>query len=478
MTAWCMLSALKVCEDCWLPASQFYQLDFTHFMSDIAELKTPLDKTAAEQTEAGNYFVANYPPFSFWSADHNSEVERVLDGPAPKDTNLGVYFHIPFCRKRCHFCYFRVYTDKNAAEINSYLEAGIREFERYSKKPYLAGRKPQFVYFGGGTPSFLSISQLTDLTNRMKDLFPWDETEEVAFEAEPGTLTEKKLEAIREIGVTRLSLGIESFDDHILEVNGRAHRSKEGYRALGFAKTLGFDQLNIDLIAGMMDETEENWRRSVDIAIEQDPDCVTIYQMEIPYNTTIYKEMKETGKISAPVANWPTKRAWVDWAFNRFEEAGYTVNSAYTVVKNPDKVKFVYRDSLWEGADLLSAGVASFGHFGGVHYQNQADVGPYMTKLDNGEFPLFRSYTTDPEERLIREFVLQLKLGQTSASYFDKKYNANVLEKFAAPLELLKGQGFLSVEGDTIKINRDGLLQVDRLLHEFFLDHHRNARYT
>ncbi|NNE93636.1 MAG: coproporphyrinogen III oxidase family protein [Verrucomicrobiales bacterium] len=447
-------------------------------MAETAEINTPLDAEAAEQTEAGNYFVANYPPFSFWSPDYVGEVERVLDGPTPEDSNLGVYFHIPFCRKRCHFCYFRVYTDKNAAEINAYLEAGIREFERYSQKPYLAGRKPQFVYFGGGTPSYLSISQLQDLTSRMKDLFPWDETEEVAFEAEPGTLTEKKLEAIREIGITRLSLGIENFDDHILEVNGRAHRSKEAFRALGFAQTLGFDQVNIDLIAGMMDETEENWKRCVDTAIENEPDCVTIYQMEIPYNTTIYKEMKETGKVTAPVANWPTKRDWVDWAFNRFEEAGYTVNSAYTVVKNPDDVKFVYRDSLWEGSDLLSAGVASFGHFGGVHYQNQADVGPYMTALDNGEFPIFRAYATDPEERLIREFVLQLKLGQISVAYFQEKYGENVLEKFAAPLKYIESEGFLSVEGDTVKFNRQGLLQVDRLLHEFFLSHHRNARYT
>ena len=128
-----------------------------------------------------------------------------------------------------------------------------------------------------------------------------------------------------------------------------------------------------------MDETPENWERSVRTAIEQSPDCVTIYQMEIPYNTTIFKEMKESGRISAPVADWKTKRNWVDWAFNEFEAAGYTVSSAYTVVKNPETTKFVYWDSLWEGADLLSAGVASFGHFGGVHYQNQADVGPYMT---------------------------------------------------------------------------------------------------
>ena len=123
----------------------------------------------------------------------------------------------------------------------------------------------------------------------MKSILPWDEAEEVAFECEPGTLTDQKLKAIHDIGVTRLSLGVENFDDHILEINGRAHRSKEIERAYGYARDLGFQQINIDLIAGMLEETESNWQRCVEKALELSPECITIYQMEVPYNTTIYK---------------------------------------------------------------------------------------------------------------------------------------------------------------------------------------------
>jgi oxygen-independent coproporphyrinogen-3 oxidase len=443
-----------------------------------ADLKRPLQSGGDAETEVGNYFVSNYPPFSFWSPDHVPALTDKLDEAAPPDLPLGLYFHIPFCRKRCHFCYFRVYTDKNAAEINAYLDAGIRELEAYATKPYLAGRKPQFVYFGGGTPSYLSVNQLQDLTDRLKDLMPWDEAEEVAFECEPGTLTEKKLEKIKEIGVTRLSLGIENFNDHILELNGRAHRSKEAFRALDYAKEIGFDQLNIDLIAGMMDETEDNWKKCVETAIESEPDCATIYQMEVPFNTTIYKEMKTSGRLTAPVADWATKRRWVSYAFDEFVKAGYSVSSAYTVVKNPDKVKFYYRDSLWAGADLLSLGVASFGHFGGIHYQNQADVGPYMMELDAGKLPIFRAYPTDEEERLVREFILQLKLGHVKASYFEKKYGVDPLTRFAGPLQEIVDEGVMKIAGDDITLNREGILQVDRLLHGFFLERHRDARYT
>ena len=439
----------------------------------------PASKPKPEATEAGNYFVSNYPPFSFWKQDQVPAVEAVLERPAPTDVPLGVYFHIPFCRKRCHFCYFKVYTDKNASEIRAYIDAGMREMEAFAKKPYLAGRKAHFVYFGGGTPSYLSTQQLEELTNRMKALIPWDEAEEVAFEAEPGTLSEKKLECIREVGVTRLSLGVEHFDDHILESNGRAHRSGEVDRAYRFARSLGFEHINIDLIAGMMNDTEEKWKYAVTKAIELQPDAVTIYQMEVPFNTTIYQQMKAEGKVTAPVADWPTKRTWVSYAFDEFQKAGYTVTSAYTVVKDPSRIKFVYRDSLWEGADLLSCGVASFGHLGGVHYQNQADVGPYMQAIDAGKSVIYRAYETNHDERFVREFMLKLKLGSVKASYYQQKFGEDVLTRFAPQLSHMQNDGDLELHGEEIRLTRQGLLQVDRLLHEFFLPQHRQyARYT
>src|SRR5947208_7413190 len=152
----------------------------------------------------------------------------------------------------------------------------------------------------------------------------------MTFESEPGTLTDHKLKVIRELGVTGLRLGVENFDDHILEINGRAHHSKEIVRAYEFAREIGFPQINIDLIAGMVEETEVNWRENVRRTIELSPDSVTIYEMEIAYNTTLYQRMKTEGKLVAPVHDWDTKRAWVDEAFTELARAGYTVASAYT----------------------------------------------------------------------------------------------------------------------------------------------------
>jgi len=431
-----------------------------------------------EETTVGNYFISNYPPYSFWTPDRVSEAHAALERPPAPGTALGVYLHIPFCRKRCHFCYFKVYTDKDASEIERYLDATIRELTLYCEKRFIGGRKSKFVYFGGGTPSYISSRQLSRLVDEMKKLLPWDEAEEITFECEPGTLTEGKLRVIQELGVSRLSLGIENFDDHILQINGRAHGSKDVDRSYEFARAIGFPQINIDLIAGMMGETTGNWRECVRKTIALAPDSVTIYQMEIPYNTTIFKEMRAAGKTVAPVADWKTKREWVSYAFSELERVGYRVASAYTAVKDPERTRFLYRDLLWTGADMIGLGVASFSHVGGTHFQNESDIAPYLTRLYQGTLPIYRALTPTQEERMIRELILQMKLGHVHRAYFQDKFGVDIERRFAKSLTELRDRGFLAPDENSLRLNRDGLLQVDRLLHEFFLPQHRNARYA
>jgi oxygen-independent coproporphyrinogen-3 oxidase len=436
--------------------------------------------TLDDQTEVGSYFVATYPPFSTWTTAAVEDGKGALERPPVPGVPLGLYLHIPFCRKRCHFCYFRVYTDKNAQEVGEYLDVLAREWELYSAKPAIAGRPLNFVYFGGGTPSFLSTKQLEGLVGRLSAVTPWTDAEEVTFECEPGTLTEAKLSSIRGIGVTRLSLGVENFNDEILELNGRAHRSPEIGRAYAFARSLDFPQINIDLIAGMLGETDENWRVCIERTLELQPDSVTIYQMELPFNTTISGNLiKGTGRFSQPVAGWATKRRWVREAFDALEAAGYHVRSAYTAVKDPARTRFVYTDRLWQGADMVGLGVASFGHMNGVHVQNFDTWETYAPAVQRGQIPLNRAYRPTDEERFIREFILQLKLGSIAPSYFRQKYRVNVLERFRDQLDSLKAEGYLQTAGEkAIALTRDGLLRVDGLLTRFFLPQHAGIRYT
>ncbi len=158
------------------------------------------------ETEVGSVFISNYPPFSFWDQETTARAHEILDAVPRPGTPLGLYLHVPFCRRRCKFCYYKVYVDKNAGEVQGYLDALGREVELLADKPAVRARPLKFVYFGGGTPSYIAVKHLNALLVRIKTAISWDDVEEVAFECEPGTLTESKVAAYRETGVTRLSL--------------------------------------------------------------------------------------------------------------------------------------------------------------------------------------------------------------------------------------------------------------------------------
>ncbi|BBM82818.1 coproporphyrinogen-III oxidase family protein [Candidatus Uabimicrobium amorphum] len=430
-----------------------------------------------KDTGVGSYFVSNYPPYSFWKDEHQNTALQTINTPAQQNRNLGFYMHIPFCRKRCKFCYFRVYTDKNKKQREDYLRNLVKELELYAKSPAVSERNVKFFYVGGGTPSALAPEQIEYLGQELRRIFSHENVEEVTFECEPGTLSEKKLEAIRNFGTTRLSLGVENFSDEILKENGRAHLSEEIFRAYEWVKKLDFPQVNIDLISGMVGETEENWQSCIDQTIDLRPTSVTIYQMELPFNS-IYAKQILGEEATCKVATWETKRRWVQDAFDQFKKVGYQQSSAYTVVLPSEKQAFCYRDELWYGADMIGTGVASFSHLQGVHYQNVDKFDSYMEKCEQGVFPVHRAFPTTDRHRLIRELILRMKLGYLKRQEFLDKFSVDILNEFADQFSTLQNQGMLIENNEGVQLTPQGLLQVDSLLPNFYDPEYQNARYT
>jgi oxygen-independent coproporphyrinogen-3 oxidase len=420
----------------------------------------------SDVTEPGSYFVANYPPFARWTDAAVPDALAAFAAP-PTDVPLGLYLHIPFCRKRCKFCYFRVYTDVAASDVERYSLALAREAATAAAQPAVAGRPLRYVYFGGGTPSFLSVKQLERLVAGIHESFGWDDAEEVTFECEPGTLSEPKVKALKALGMTRISLGVENFDDQILEANGRAHLSAEIMRAWDWIKAAEFPSTNVDLIAGMVGETDESWGATVEKTLALEPDSVTIYQMELPFNTVFVKDAKGEGR-DVPVADWATKRRWVGEAFDRFLGRGYAVSSGYTLVRDPARVHFRYRDMLWEGADLVALGVASFGHLSGVHYQNEPHWDPYLNAVEAGRLPIHRGLRPTRRELLIRELILGLKKGTIDTHRLAAKFGVDPLVEWGGAWERLSRDGWLEAIAPQPVLSRAGLLRVDSLLPAFF----------
>jgi oxygen-independent coproporphyrinogen-3 oxidase len=227
----------------------------------------------------------------------------------------------------------------------------------------------------------------------------------------------------------------------------------------------------------MMGETEEKWREAVRRAIELEPDSVTIYQMELPYNTTISRDILNKG-IESPIAGWSAKRRWLDYAFEQFLAHDYEIAGTDIVATKKKTCRFIYRDALWHGGDMIGIGVSSFSHFGGVNFQNAHNFEEYVRILNEDRLPLLRAVSLTPKQRLIREMVLQLKTGALDTSYFSRKFGVDVWSEFRPVYERLEEKSLLERHNGDIVLTRSGHLEVDSFLPDFFEPELRTVRYA
>ena len=445
-------------------------------MSAISVADAPKLPSPVEEPAAGNYFVAAYPPFSAWDAGQIPALREALD----KSTSvapLGLYVHLPFCQKKCDYCYYLSYIAQSADVVDRYLAAVVRELALYAAQPGVKDRRVSFAYFGGGTPSTLSSEQVRRLARGLQGALSWDHIKEVTFECAPRSVRREFLETLREIGVTRLSMGVQSFDNELLKRNGRLHLAEDAVRAYSTIREADFGWVNLDLMCGLPGETVASWRDSIQHVIDLEPDSVTIYQTEIPQNTQLYRDLQSGGLPASP-ASWDIKRTRLGEGFRELERAGYTVVSAYNAVKNPQRHRFLYQDFLWRGADMLGLGVAAFGYFGGVHAQNEVTLEKYQVAVEQDDLPVKRAFRLSEYDRLVREFVLQLKLGEALAAPFREKFGADIAKVFAEPLRALDAEGWLTCSDEGVRLTRQGLLRVDRLLPRFYDSRFQDVRYT
>lgn len=438
---------------------------------DLFSQRAPVNEPVA-----GNYFVAVYPPFSAWNANQVTALGEALERPAPEKP-LGIYVHLPFCQKKCDYCYYLSYIAQPAAVVDQYLEAVVRECALYAEQPGVKGRSLSFAYFGGGTPSALSSTQLRYLADGLRGALAWDGIKEVTFECAPRSVRQEFLETLREVGVTRLSMGVQSFDDELLRLNGRVHLAEDVMRAYALIRQADFAWVNLDLMCGLQGETEEQWQESIRRVLALAPDGVTIYQTEIPRNTQLYRDLKAGDLPAAPIS-WEIKRARLDAGFRELERAGYTIVSAYNAVKNPQRHRFLYQDYLWRGEDMLGLGVAAFGYFGGVQAQNEITLEQYEATVARGELPVTRAIKLSAHDQIVREFVLQLKLGEVPLAPFWERFGVDLTALFARPLRAFAAEGWLTTTPDAVQLTRPGLLRVDRLLSRFYDAQFQDIRYT
>jgi len=292
--------------------------------------------------------------------------------PSPISTALGIYIHIPFCVSKCSYCAFSSVTDRPSI-LQEYLGAVHREIDVYARSGVVTGRKASTIYFGGGTPSLVTPDGIAALIDHCDLAFGLDPEVEITLEANPETVSTEKLGGYRKAGVTRLSFGVQSFDERVLKDLGRVHTPARVRRAYDQARLAGHTNINLDLIYGLPHQTLEQWRRTVQIALELGPEHLSAYALTPEEGTPVGADVRD-GVLVLP----PDERVDADEAL--LHDALQTRGYVRYEISNYARDGFACRHNVgyWHSADWLGFGAAAHGHLGPRRWGNAFGLAAYL----------------------------------------------------------------------------------------------------
>jgi oxygen-independent coproporphyrinogen-3 oxidase len=412
-------------------------------------------------------FTFQYPPFNLLQVKDVNIVQ--------KKQPLHVYVHIPYCKTKCRFCYYKLFAvgDQASDEIDEYLKLLAREIEIASREPEVQACGVRSLYIGGGTPSLLSLDQLTRLFDLLKRSFPFTANYEFCVEANPdeNVLTPDKLALLKNSGVTRLSMGVQTLDDRILKLNGRAGSADEFYRAYEVARSLGFHAINLDFMSGMLGENWTSWTRQFDSILTLRPENVSMYKMEFYLNTRLSKQIRQTKRAPGLLGD-EDEAKYAQYAFMRLQdEGGYIAKNCYNLTRD-EGVAQVHAAGVWDGESLLGLGLSAYGMFGDRMYQNTLDLKDYEQAVSSGNRPIHRAHLVSARERVARTMVFGIKKLGISRSKFRDRHGFEMMLLYGDIVRDLIEQGLLIDDGETIQVPRSKYVHADDICRAFFLPEH------
>jgi oxygen-independent coproporphyrinogen-3 oxidase len=378
-----------------------------------------------------------------------------------------LYLHIPFCRIRCTFCYYNVVPNSFREVVDPYVTALHKEIDLVSQLPGLRGRKVETIYFGGGTPTYLKNEQLRELVTHLKSAFDLSSIVEFTCEAEPTTITADKLDLLKELGVTRLSFGIQSFHPEIATLNGRIAKPEIVERALNWASETDFRVMNIDLMSGCLGETMDTWKYTLDAALDYDPEHLTIYRMEIKPGTPLYAQLQLDPEMRKKFVSDDDELTMIRYAEERFATAGYRHNASFAWIKAPE-YSHHYRANCWQGKDLVALGESSYGYANGYLYQNVHHHRPYGAAVDGGRVPIDRAYRATRQDSMRSYMIMGMKLLRIGRPEFRTKFGTDPVDAFADEVAALERAGAVRLTDAAIEVTEHGCLYVESYLRVFF----------
>ncbi|OQA57958.1 MAG: Oxygen-independent coproporphyrinogen-III oxidase 1 [Candidatus Omnitrophica bacterium ADurb.Bin277] len=357
----------------------------------------------------------------------------------------GLYIHIPFCRGRCRYCNFISIPDPAPEVRKGFFECLFNEIDHAHKK---YGRLAfDSLYLGGGTPSFLTVGEITRLINRVRDAFEIGTVAEITFEWNPGDGDDEKLDLFRVLGVNRVSLGAQSFEDCLLERLGRRHRAHDTIVTLDKIRRAGISNISLDLMLRIPGQTHEDFRNSIARAVELEVSQVSLYDLEV-HEETVFGELKNQNRLDLPAEH--VHAAMYGTAISLLESAGYE----HYEISNFAKPGFASKHNLiyWRNGEYLGLGPGSFSYLNGVRCQFARDMKNYFRKCEAGDWTNDIEDVLTDEEKETESFAMRLRLsGGVIPADFPALY-PRIGERVRELLET----GFLESAGDAIRLTAKG----------------------
>jgi oxygen-independent coproporphyrinogen III oxidase len=418
-----------------------------------------------------------YPPLKAMSAINAQQIYTHFQN---KNRDFTLYVHIPFCSGKCTFCYFYQLENPSNETITRYLDALKKEIAITGTKitSQLGPLAIKSVFFGGGSPTFLSTVQFGDLITAIKRQFSISDKIEITVEIHPEIMKRNGralLEYYFNNNINRLNIGVQSFDDNILRITNRRHTAKEGIEIFKQARAIGFKNINIDLLYPLPDLTPEIWERTLTTAFDLEPESVTTYFTAIREPSSMF------GLFHQHPDRFPNEyinHLFRIMAIEKAKEKGYNHRKLIDwFVKPRDDFHYDHQKSevkQTEKIQLLSFGSGVFSYINYVQFYNYPNLQKYCEMIEAGALPIWKGIKLTKEERLARAMVLGIKSGDVNVKEIETRFKINIMKKYDPLLKKIKHLGLIENKNGSICLSERGMLFADEVAVQFATKNIRN----
>lgn len=377
---------------------------------------------------------------------------------------LGIYIHIPFCKQKCYYCDFISYANKEE-KVKEYIESLQKEIElesdRYKNEEY----EITTIYIGGGTPSFIDALYIERIINTIKQNYKLNENPEITIEVNPGTINEEKIRKYKDIGINRISIGLQTTKDNLLKQIGRIHTYEEFLNCYQIVQKVGVDNINVDLMLGLPNQTLEDLKESLREVINLKPNHISLYSLILEENTVLEKQVSEN-ELELPSEDIERKMYWETKKI--LEQNGYI----HYEISNFSKKGYESKHNLncWNQKEYLGFGVAAHSYIKNKRYCNTNNIEEYIKNVQNGKILSNRTICeiqNKIEEQ--KEYMLLglRKIQGIDIQEFKNKFIDNPIYIFHKELEKLVKEELIEVDLNQIKLTSKGLDFANLVWEEF-----------